>query len=398
MKFLRWLLVLLFGLILYVAVNQYLFCPQYSFPQSKPFSGLKFFNPYENSDSSSWKQCNFHGHVHAWGGLTNGKGTAKQCWNLYDSLGYDVHCISDYEKVNPYSEGNTNFIPAYEHGYGFKKNHHGVLGTYQVEFGDYIFPQTLSNKQHMLDCLKKNDSVVISINHPVLRNGFPPNDFHFLQGYNLLEVLRSTTYSFPQWDSALSSGHRAFIIADDDMHDSSNPSDVARNCTWVNASMVSEKNILSNLKSGNAYGMIISFHDGETMQQKIQRFKKGFPKLNSMQIVNDTVEVSVSEKAKTIHIIGQGGKEVAQIQNASSAKYFLHSSDTYVRTQIDFDDGTSIFLNPVFRYEENSVSAAPSVNRPTSAVLWTIGVLILAAYIFLALRFLTRKSSPRQSS
>jgi len=231
-----------------------------------------------------------------------------------------------------------------------------------------------------------------------LRNGFPPDDFHFLQGYDLLEVLRSTTHSFPQWDSALSSGHRAFIIADDDMHDSSDPDEVGRNCTWVNASAVSEKNILSALKSGNAYGMIIAFREGETIEQKIQRFKKGFPKLNSLRIVNDTMEVSMDRNAKAIHFIGQGGKEVAQAQNTASAKYFLKPGDTYVRTQIDFEDGTSIFLNPVFRYEENSASTTPTINRLISAFLWTAGILIFASYIFFALRSIRRKSSPKQSS
>jgi uncharacterized membrane protein len=239
---------------------------------------------------------------------------------------------------------------------------------------------------------------VIAINHPVLRNGFPPNDFKFLNGYDLLEVLRSTTHSFPQWDSALSSGHYAFIIADDDMHDSSNPNEVGRNCTWVNAPSTTEKNILSSLKSGNAYGMIIASPEGETMEQKIQRFRKGFPKLNSLQIINDTLIVSINSMAKAIHFIGQGGKELQQSANDSIAKYFLRASDTYVRTQIDFDDGTSIFLNPVFRHDENSIAEMPVINRWLSTVLWVIGVAMLSLYLFLAFRLMRRKSSAKQSS
>src|SRR5258705_7191981 len=116
MKFLGWLLVISIGVILFVIVNQYLFCLQYTFPPSKLFSGSKFYNPYQNLDSTEWKQCNFHAHVHAWSGLTNGKGTAEDCWRAYDSLGYDVHCISDYEKVNDFGADHPNFIPAYEHG------------------------------------------------------------------------------------------------------------------------------------------------------------------------------------------------------------------------------------------------------------------------------------------
>jgi hypothetical protein len=397
-KIFLWLLFLFAGLVLYVAVNQYLFCPQYSFSKSKPFSGLQFFNPYQNADSTQWRLCNFHAHVHAWGGLTNGNGTAAACWHVYDSLGYDVHSVSNYEEVDDYGNDQPNYVPAYEHGYNFMKNHHGVLGTHHVEFGDYLFPQTLSNKQHMLDCLNRDDSAVIAINHPVLRNGFPALDFQFLAGYDLIEVLRSTTHSFPQWDSALSSAHRVFIIADDDMHDYSKPDEVGRNCTWINAAEVTENNILQGLKSGNAYGMIIASPEGETMAQKIQRFKKGFPKLNSLQIINDTLRVSVSVKAKVIQLIGQGGKKLLEVHNDSTASYPLQSIDTYIRTQIDFDDGTSIFLNPVFRNDEHATVVMPSINRGISSLLWAAGVFLLVLYLFIVFRILRRKPSAKQSS
>ena len=392
MRILRWILVVFTGLILFAAVNQYLFCPQYSFPRHHPFAGTSIFNPYEHADSVNWKQCNFHAHVHAWGGLTHGSGTAAECWNVYDSLGYDVHCISDYEKVNRYGEGEPNFIPAYEHGYGMLKNHHGVIGTFRVNYGDYIFPQTLSNKQHMLDCLQENDSAVIAINHPVLRNGVSPDDFLRLHGYDAIEVLRSGTHSFPQWDSALSSGHAAYIIADDDMHDSSRPNEVGKNCTWIHAQSATRNEILTGLKSGNAYGMIIASPNGETMQQKFQRFRSGFPKLNSLRITGDTLKISLSATAHAIRFIGQGGQEKFMAQQTATSAYYFQPADTYIRIQADFDDGTSIFLNPVFRFDESVQQPLPFINQTRTALFRIAGAVVLLIFAVAAFRLLRKTS------
>jgi hypothetical protein len=65
-----------------ILVNQYFFCPQYDFKKSASFSGPLLYNPYEGLDSSNWKKCNFHAHVNAWFGLTNGKATPGR------SMGY----------------------------------------------------------------------------------------------------------------------------------------------------------------------------------------------------------------------------------------------------------------------------------------------------------------------
>ena len=173
MKVKSWLFLISGALLSYLVVNQYFFCPRYTFPEPHNFSGDKIFNPYQHSDSAVWRRCNFHAHTQTFSGLTNGKGTAPELWDMYDSLGYDVHCISQYERVNRYAEKDSNFIPAYEHGISFGKHHHGVLGTYRVTWGDYIFPQTLSNKQRILDCLQRDSSAFVIVNHPMVRNGFP---------------------------------------------------------------------------------------------------------------------------------------------------------------------------------------------------------------------------------
>jgi hypothetical protein len=391
MKLLRLLLILAGGLILFLIVNQYFFCPRYSFSTPQPFSGPLFYNPYETSDSSSWKQCNFHAHVRAWGGLTNGKGTDKDCRQVYAGLGYDVYCVSNYHQVSGPREA-ADFIPAYEHGYNLRKNHHGILGTEKIHFGDYLLPQTLSNKQHMLDCLNEVDSSFIILNHPVLRNGFAPEDFKYLKGYDGIEVLRATTHSFPQWDSALSAGKTAFLIGNDDSHNPSNANELGRNCTWVNAAAATRVEVLAALRKGNSYGMILPFIENETITQKTERFRKGFPQLNSLQITKDTLRIRFSERADAIRLLGQQGRELVKFTSTPSAEFLLHSSDTYVRAEADFPDGSKIFLNPVYRFDPAAAElVSPRVNSTATGLMRLAGVSVFILYLFFGFRFVRRK-------
>src|SRR6185295_6464610 len=216
-----WVLFISSWLLAVVAVNQYFFCPQYNFETSLPFSGPGIYNPYEDADFSHWHKCNFHTHVRSWLDIPPRTGTAADAWNIYRKLGYDVHCISNYQCVDDYHHEDSNYLEAYEHGYGILKNHQNVLGTKEVVWKDYVLPQTLANKQHILSTLRKNDSAVIIINHPAHHNAYHPDDFSFLSGNDCLELFPSG--SLGAWDSALSAGRRVFAIADDDTHDITNP-------------------------------------------------------------------------------------------------------------------------------------------------------------------------------
>src|SRR5260370_28216129 len=163
--------VVFLSFILWIIVSQYFFCPQFSFKASAPFSGKLLYNPYESIHINNWEKCNFHAHTRAWGGLTNGKGTAADIYHVYDSMNYAVHCVSNYEEIDRTFSNTPGFIPAYEHGYGMQKTHQLVLGSKKVYLNDYLFPQTLSNKQNIINCLSSDPDNVVIINPPANRNG-----------------------------------------------------------------------------------------------------------------------------------------------------------------------------------------------------------------------------------
>lgn len=379
--------------ILFLLINQYLFCPQYHFPAPHPFSGKKIYNPYANADSAQWRKCNFHAHTRAWKGFTSGSGSAGKLWNRYDSLAYDVHCISNYELVNRYRDTAVNYLSAYEHGYGFNKNHHLILNRQKVIRGDYYFPQTLSNKQHMLECLRVNDTALLCINHPLLSYGFAPDDMRILSGYDCIEVLRGdNTYSFLNWDAALESGKPVFMLANDDAHDNASTFEVARNCTWVNAGSSRANDIIQALKSGNAYGMIIGGSATETFGQKLARVNAGMPLLRYLHVTGDTIHLCVSEPAQRILFFGSGLQQLAPEQNGRNGEYILKSTDPYVRAQIFFDDGTQMVLNPLFRYDGKfPEQIMPEVNEVRTTLFRIMGGIILVVYIIAIILLPQRK-------
>jgi hypothetical protein len=376
-------------------INQYLFCPQYNFPVPRPFSGALIYNPYSGNNFSHWHKCNFHTHVRAWSGLTNGKGDAADAWNIYDSLGYDVHCISNYQNINQYNSDHTNYIPAYEHGFGILKNHQGVVGASQISWSNYFLPQTLANKQHILSELRKDDSAVVIINHPELRYAYTPADMQFLSGYDCLEVF--PTCSMQEWDAALSAGKPVFIVANDDAHDVTDPTQVGRNCTWINVAEVNQNNILHALKTGNTYGMVVGRIPTETMDQKIAKVRAGLPMVTGVQVMNDSLRVSLNRHAAAFQFIGQNGKVLSTVEEDSVASYHLESSDTYVRTRIFFSDATEINLNPVLRYNGTlPANTIPLIDENKTFYMRVTGAIILLLVIFLPL-MLRRRARERHS-
>ncbi len=344
MNWLRLLLFFFISFTFYIIINQYFFCPRFSFKASRPFSGKEFYNPYAFISENDWIKCNFHAHTNAWKGFTNGKGTAADIYHSYDSMKYAVHCISDYEKIDTSFSHKPGFIPAYEHGYNLNKTHQLVLGSHKVCWKDYFFPQTLNNKQHCI------------------------------------EVLNPFAISLAHWDSALSCGKPAFIVGNDDVHNVFSKNCLARMCTWVNVSEIEEACVLSALKTGKCYGMII----GKLAEEP--------PVLKLFKVSNDTIAIEMNKPAKKISFTGQNGKVMASYVSTSSAQYIIKPADHYVRATIAYEDGTNIFLNPVFRYDGAKITQQTVfINVRKTFAFRLLGIFILAVCLPIAFSLVVSK-------
>jgi hypothetical protein len=400
-KILKGILIVILALV-FTEVLLYFMVPVYDFPQPQPFAGEKIFNPYEKADSTQWRKTNFHFHLKAWGGLTSGRGnTAEEFWKTYKKLGYYMSAVSDYMRINTFNQDSIFYIPAYEHGFGIRKKHQILIGAKKVLWMDYSFFQNLNHKQNIIDRLRP-DNEIVAIAHPDWEHGYSPLDLKYLTNYDLMEVLDANWRSVPLWDAALSAGHPVYILADDDAHDVSDPYQIGRCCTFINSGDRSGAGLAQALKAGQAFGAEIYMSNGETFDDKAARSKE-IPVLNSLKVRNDTLFISVSDKAMKFVFIGQEGKPRKVALNAKEAWYKLTPEDTYIRTEIRFlnhwgGPGTIFYLNPVFRYsgEVPANSLKAEINWPRTWIFRIFSIPAIFFLVFIGFYYRYRKLKQKQ--
>ena len=152
-------------------------------------------------------------------------------------------------------------------------------------------------------------------------------------------------------------------------------------CTCINASSISQKTVLNALKKGQSYGV------------RLGNCGKRLPVLNSLKLKGDTLQVKMSDPADQISFIGQNGKLLAKNKNTFSASYVIKPEDSYVRTVIDYGSGTSIFLNPVFRYDKaRKISTSFRANVFETSIKRVLGLSILAFWLRIAIPFIFSQS------
>jgi hypothetical protein len=243
-------------------------------------------------------------------------------------------------------------------------------------------PQTIHNKQEIINQLNKDTLSLIAIAHPRLTESYQAEDFNLLTNYDLIEVLNHYRFSFAHWDSALSTGHAAFILANDDAHDLNDIYEGGRCCTFINAPLQKDS-ILSALKNGCAYGADVYMHDDESYEQKKKIFQQ-LPYIQKVSIKGDTLYVCLSEKAVSFKFIGQHGI-VRKIENDKiEASYALKNNDTYIRTEITLADKTVFYLNPIFRYDGISIRKYDVSVDWQKTWIWRISFLLLLTLLILA--------------
>jgi hypothetical protein len=330
-------------------IVQYVVNVKYSFPEPHAFKGDSLYNPYLRLDTASWQIANFHAHTHQFPrGRKVSARNSEYLDSLFRYLGYNVIGISDYQKINRFESKYPWYVPGYEHGYQYYKNHHLVLNPKKVSWLDYFFRQTLNNKQYVINQLRKDTSAVITLVHPILRAALSYNDLKYLTNYNCLEVINNKYLFLSYFDIILSNGHPVFLMADDDSHNFRNLLECTSCFNMINTIPVKDS-ILFALKRGHSFSVKFNLNKYTTNEAK-KAGLANLPKLIGFNVMNDTISLRLNKNVKTIKFIGQQGIEKKSLSSTNNGSYFFNKEDTYIRTEIECLDGTLYFLNPVFRY------------------------------------------------
>ncbi|MFZ1526689.1 MAG: hypothetical protein WAT22_17845 [Saprospiraceae bacterium] len=335
----------------------------YNFGESKPFSGDKIHNPYENLPATAYK-ANFHGHSRAWGGITHGTDSDEAFIEAYINKGYDLACLSNYHKISHYKGPKPNInVPVYEHGYNIKKAHYLTINAKKVSFWDFPLWQSSSHQQSMIQTLRQNAEMV-AIAHPKFGGGRSFVHMKQITGYHFTEVLNHYRTSEEHWDTALSTGKLSWILADDDVHDLKDPEIFQR---WNIIFSDSKEAVLKAMKEGKNYGVESFYTNAENTF------------LSCKKLNENTFKWTFEKPADSILFVGQNGVIRQKTVASDTATYTFTPDDTYIRV-IAKNQGQNIYLNPLVRYHGSSVTMAADMiaeENTLQTLLWKAGIIAL---------------------
>ena len=273
----------------------------------------------------------------------------------------DINRINyiDFRSENIDNQG----IKVYEYGYALTGTRYLCLGYEKQRKIDYPFFQNVHYKQFNIDKLNKITRIVAPA-HP--NKGFKHVDMTRLDHYRVIEALSDGDNSLYYWDIALSNGHRVNIIATGKNHVTA--------CIGDN----DVESVLNSLETGNSYAVT---YNGSLIE---------VPELQHVTLKNDTVFVSVSAKAKEMRFIGQNAVVKQRVSCVSDAFYHFENDDTYIRTEIEFENGNILYLNPLVRHEYQyffDLNKA-KVMKGRTYLMWVVYILVVVAFIrrFIILR------------
>lgn len=383
-KVLRSLLIvltILFGLLIGYWLVVYLITPRYQFREGRPFKGEYLYNPYQNMNPDQWKQYNFHCHSRKHFGITNGRlSKEKDIDSIYQALGYDHYGISDYMHINTHGNDRHDYIPAYEHGYGFfRKTHQLCIGAEKVLWMDYPFMQSLDMKQHMLNVLGEHSRFAIPA-HASFTNGYKVSDMHYLSGYRLLEVGNPYGTAFEHWDAALSTGHLVYGIGNDDTHNVLNPNESGRFFTMINTAEMAADSVYAALDRGCAYTVEFHPHYNEPFEDKVEKMHTELYHLTRCELVGDSLIIETDAPSiQTTDFIGQDGKILKHLDRCQQAVYVIRPEDTYVRVKLRVHNMTYFYLNPITRHNtpEPTGQITATINTTQTIMFYIVYVIVI---------------------
>ncbi len=270
---------------------------------------------------------------------------------------------------NPYSEINrVNYmdfrsdniedqgVKVYEYGYALGGARYLCLGYDKKRKIDYPFLQSVHYKQFNIDQLKKTTRLV-ALAHP--SKGFKQGELTRLDHYRVMEALSPNDNSLYYWDIALSNGHRVNIIATGNQYTTA--------CIADNDGDA----ILKALEAGNSYAVKYKGNLAEV------------PELQYVKLENDTIRVAVTAKAEEMRFIGQNAIVKQTLANVSEGVCPFGKDDTYIRAEIEFDNGNTLYLNPLVRHQYQYFFDLDKakVMKGRTYLMWVVYIIVVLAYL-----------------
>lgn len=340
----------------------------FNFEEGVSFKGDLFYNPYSEI-SDVWLKANFHAHSKLHFGLANGENTPEEMFHRYDSIHYDLPLISNYNSILPNNYNRELYIPAYEHGRNFGTIHQLVLNSEEVENYDFLFYQSKSHKQSVINRQKMAGELLI-LAHPSFKNGYNKKELRVLNNYDLFEGVSPRASSIELWDEALTHGHAVWATGSDDAHEKGvNYTGVC--WTMVNVNDTNEQAILKALKTGAFYAT-----RGWEAQEMFR--------LKSVSVDTGIYHLVLDRRVDSVIVKSDFGKIVATATQTDRISYVIQQENSYVRAEIfetePWNTYTKSYLNPVIRTKNGELTKHNSTATMNIFLTWFVRALFLVVH------------------
>lgn len=352
-----------------------LYVPVYNQPKQQKFTGSSFYNPYEKYDNATYYRASFHTY-------------AKDNLKTYIDLEYGYAYSSEYSKydklfppiklhIKSPNIAQPDFIV-------FNKTKKRYSANKYANSPHLIIFTNFSSIQFMINSLITNTGDYLSALISPVENidiKYMPK----LTNYNLIEILYGDENSVNYWDTALSNGRPALLLASDKIDDDSDFSHFAKNITMIPVSPDTDNvsEIYQALKTGAAYAYSLSDNITSLPLQDKLNALNSLPYPTSLQINNNELTVKFNENVAKIVFSADNGKIVKEVENVSQAMYNITDNESYVRVTAYFDKGSAMYFNPVIKSENSIQPKMPEVqlNYPLTILKWFIpGIIILCIF------------------
>lgn len=356
--------------VLIVITFFYLNSEIFNFSETSIFKGKEIYNPYENIGDRRIK-ANFHAHSKAWGGTTNGKSTEKELFDHYKKNDYDVAGISNYHNISRYGRNKKGiYIPVYEHGFNPLKSHLLIINPQKVSYFDFPLLQTVHHQQTIINKVT-NNKTLIAIAHPDFGMSRSLSDFKKLSNYQLTEVLNHYRNSERYWDKALSSGKLSWIVGNDDIHDPKEE-EACKIYNVIFADKYNSTSTLDAMRQGKHYSIKTMYGFSENELQ------------NCRIIGENTIRITLTNKADTLLFIGQNGEVRKSLRSTSFANYTMSKNDTYIRVKA-INQHSQLFLNPIIRCNNKHLNPLLIQEKVKTNIFFTVCIKTLVGFSLMLL-------------
>lgn len=273
--------------------------------------------------------------------------------SAYLAKGVEMGFVSNYHQFR--KEAQKEHLDVYEHGFNLKKVHKLAIGAEKVSYWDFPFWQNLSQKQFIINEIKRNNGLV-ALAHPNLKNGHSLEELKKLTNYEFIEIRSNYARAEKHWDMALSTGHKVWALANDDTHD------IRKQVpgTFYNVIPESKENLRNLLSQGSYYAVE-------------QKRTTEVPVLESLVTYGDKIHFSFSGHIYQVTGIGDGEEIFRSAQKDGT--FLFPERCSYVRLEVE-GPGYHLYLNPILRYNGSFSQDSLPVISYSKTLIYRITILI----------------------